>query len=123
MTVRRFISLILSCLLLLCFIMSSAYAEETGEEAYPALVTASDFQGGDGAYSNFDEMLGVMALAGHGIPDGFLFGGDYGDEMDTDTAASEARPYTISHRYSLCGFGGGSEPFPGGDLHPTGNGA
>ncbi len=95
MTVRRFISRLLSCLLLLCFIMSSAYAEETGEEAYPALVTASDFQGGDGAYSNFDEMLGEMALSGHGIPDGFLFGGDYGDEMDTDAAASEARLMTL----------------------------
>lgn len=109
MNVRRMICYILSLLLLICLASAAAIsvaAETKGTQTYTTLVTASDFQGGDAAYTNFDKMLDKMSLDGWQMPNGFLFGGDYGDDMDTDAAASANRLMTLlEERYGAYSLG------------------
>lgn len=89
---KRLLSLILSFLMLfsICppgvFGLISFAAPQA--DAYSAIITASDFQGGTEAYANFTAMLGNIKGDGYGMPEAFLFGGDYGDSSGVDTTAS-----------------------------------
>ena len=61
------------------FVASAAKSDD----AYAVIFTASDIQGGSGAYTNFAALLNVAKKDAYPDgPDGFLFGGDYTDGQE-----------------------------------------
>lgn len=87
MRFRKTICLILGIFLLLSVFLP-AKAAAAQRDAYAAIITASDFQGGDDAFPNFGNMLSVIKEAGCSQPDAFFFGGDYGDSSGVDPTRS-----------------------------------
>ncbi|MBQ4566456.1 MAG: metallophosphoesterase [Oscillospiraceae bacterium] len=77
--------LLICIALLFSLLPGNAVQASASAPSYPTLITASDFQGGSGAYSNFTELLQVSGCT---APDGILLGGDYGDETAVDSGAS-----------------------------------
>lgn len=73
---------------LLLTLFSPLKAGAVQEDCCATIITASDFQGGEDAFPNFGEMLGLIQEAGCTEPDLFLFGGDYGDDSGVDPTVS-----------------------------------
>ena len=89
---KRLLSLLLSLIMILSVcpvgLLGQLAALAAQQDAYATVISASDFQGGAEAYTNFTAMLNNMKADGYSIPDAFLFGGDYGDSSGVDTNAS-----------------------------------
>lgn len=87
--------LLLICIALLFSLLPWSTAQATASApSYPTLITASDFQGGSVAYSNFTELLQISGCA---APEGILLGGDYGDDSAVDSGASVERLMETIH--------------------------
>ncbi len=75
---NRFISVLLSLLLLAGLLVPAAAQDPFGDDAYASVLTGSDFQDlGSKAYERFGRMLAKMKDDGLETPDSMLVGGDY----------------------------------------------
>lgn len=91
--IKRLLSLFMVVLMLVTSApvgMFSVLASAVNSDTYATVFTASDFQGGDKAFTNFESMLNVAKSDGFDAPDGMLFGGDYSNS----SANTDAEPGT-----------------------------
>ena len=81
MKIKKTISIVCVLIMVLLNLQPAAYAVDSAVQTQPfaTVFTASDFQGGSKAFTNFETMLATLKEAGYHTPDGIFFGGDYSD--------------------------------------------
>ncbi|MBR2954000.1 MAG: metallophosphoesterase [Clostridia bacterium] len=79
---KKVLSIILSVLVVVLAVVPFFAGAVIHSDAYAVIFTASDLQGGEGAYTNFATLLSIAKNHAYATPpDGILLGGDYTDSQ------------------------------------------